>query len=168
MRRYGIVGFVAMLMAVSLAAPVPSAFGGDVKVGGPITDNVVLLDMAGKDVDLKAMMKDKQTLLVFFNTVCSNCIAELSYIDSLYEPKKSAVQPIAIGVDIGGPKVLAPFAEAKKYRYPILSDADYKVPGMFGISFTPAAVLFGADGNLKEVFTGYTEKAKEKVKSLFP
>ncbi len=168
MKMYRVAGFTAIVLALLLTSTLHALGAGVVTVGSPITDNVILLDMTGKDADLKAMMNGRETLLVFFNTVCSNCIAELSYLDSLYEPKKSPVHPIAIGVDIGGPKVLAPFAEARKFRYPILSDADARVPGIFGLSFTPASVLVGADGKVKGVFTGYSQSTKDKITALFP
>jgi peroxiredoxin len=103
----------------------------------------------------------KVTALVFFNTGCSSCLAELTEasaaVKAVNDPAKLAVYGIA--VDKRGAKSVAAYDESNKFNVKYLLDADFKIPPMFGFRYTPAMVIVDKSGKIMEVKGGFDPAA---------
>jgi peroxiredoxin len=137
-----------------------------VKVGQPIPVDLAAKKLDGTEVKIAEIAMGKETLLIFFNTVCKNCYSEIKMVDKLYS-KDGKVNVFAVGVDMQGEKILAPFRDRAELQFEILSDPAFAVPSAFGVTFTPASVVIDAEGKLAEGLPGYTEDTRAKIEALF-
>ncbi|HWR97424.1 MAG TPA: redoxin domain-containing protein, partial [Candidatus Methanoperedens sp.] len=116
-------------------------------------------DVTGKDLVGKA----KVTALVFFNTGCSSCFAELAEasnaVKAVNDPAKLEVY--AIAVDKRGALSVKAYDEGNQFAVKYLLDPEFKVPPVFGFRYTPAMVVAGKDGKIMEVRGGFDPSAEK-------
>ena len=112
----------------------------------------------GKDVKGKA----KHTVVVFMNTGCSSCLAELMTVrDTTREMKDVAIY--AIAVDKRGEEVVKAYYQSYKIDVNYLVDTNFDVPPQFGFNYTPAMII--ADKSGKIIFSkgGFRPKDRDKL-----
>jgi peroxiredoxin len=161
MKRAWIAVAVAVALSVTLCGTL--TFAADEKPAPPyLSMKVAKLDEAG-DVALKDVLKKEKTLLVFFQTACSACRGELSYLRDNFAGS-TKVDIIGISVDVR-PDQVKKYKEEYKIPFVFLSDPDYKVPAAFQVTFTPAAVLLDKEGNMVEKFLGYGAETKAALEA---
>ncbi len=97
-------------------------------------------------------------LITFLATWCFPCIGQLPILEA--EQRRHAARGfriVAVGMDLEGAEVLAPFAQEYGLPFPLLV-ADERIrkgQTAFGpISSLPASFLFGRDGRLITAFAG--------------
>ncbi|NOK05546.1 MULTISPECIES: TlpA disulfide reductase family protein [Myxococcus] len=99
--------------------------------------------------DVRAL-DGKVVLVSFFATWCFPCLAEMPTLEALqkdYGPR--GLQVVAVGMDLEGEKVLAPFADHYALRYPVLVANQAMIEGhsAFGaIQGLPTTVLLDRRG----------------------
>lgn len=107
----------------------------------------------------RAAELDGHVVLVnFFATWCFPCVAELPTLEALqrdYGPQ--GLQIVAVGMDLEGEKVLAPFADHYALRYPVLV-ADENIrsgQSAFGmIAALPTSVILDRQGRAVAAWQG--------------
>ncbi len=155
--------WIAVAVALSITVCGTLAFAADEKPAPPyLSMKVAKLDGAG-DVMLKDVLKKEKTLLVFFQTACSACRGELSFLRDNFA-NSSKVEIVGISVDVR-PDLVRKYKEEYKIPFVFLSDPDYTVPAAFKVTFTPAAVLLDKEGNLVEKFLGYDAGSKAALEA---
>ena len=111
----------------------------------------------GKDVKGKA----KYTIVVFMNTGCSSCLAELMAVKDATRENKDVVT-YAIAVDKRGEEVVKAYYESYKIEANYLVDAEFDVPPQFGFDYTPAMIIVDKTGKIIFAKGGYRPKDRDK------
>ncbi len=159
----------AMLVPVFCQAQAPAAAPAApakpkplvVAVNSPIGE-FALTDDNGKAVTEKTIA-GKPAALVFFQTACSMCAAEVEDVREIASRNKG-FQLVLVSIDMRTP---ADKFEAYRKNYagdsPIWVDNKFTLPRRFSVSATPAMALIDSKGILKEVKVGYSAADKDKV-----
>jgi peroxiredoxin len=101
---------------------------------GDVVPDFSLTDQNGKTQTLSSLRGPKGLMLVFYQSAdwCTYCKTQLVEMDQNYdELRKQGLGLAAISYD--SPAILKNFAERRKIRYPLLSDADSAVIRAFGV-----------------------------------
>ncbi|MGC4117849.1 MAG: TlpA disulfide reductase family protein [Myxococcales bacterium] len=111
-----------------------------------------------------AQLSGKVGAVYFFSTWCLPCLQELktlSTLQSKYAAQGFAV--IAIGLDLEGAKVLAPFEKASALPFPVLVADSYLRSGEspYGIiRSVPTTVLLDREGKIAAAYEGPADPLK--------
>jgi peroxiredoxin len=153
---------VVLLLAVTLlvAAGAARAEGeGKVfKAGDSMPDFLLKNGLTGEEVSFNEQIKGKSPVIVivFFNTGCSACIAEMDEASkAAVELGEEKVQVFGIAVDKRGAQAVRAYDEIYKYQVTYLLDPTFSMPPKFGFSYTPASVFVGGDGTIRVVKGGF-------------
>ncbi|MDY7231481.1 TlpA family protein disulfide reductase [Hyalangium rubrum] len=120
-----------------------------------------------------AELSGQVVLVTFFATWCFPCVAEIPTLQALqrdYGPRGFRV--VAVGMDLDGKRVLAPFAEHYELNYPVLLASESIIAGQsaFGpIRSMPMAVILDRQGRAVSAWQGvasHEDVAKEVEKAL--
>ncbi len=110
-------------------------------------------------VAFPAVAANKPALIVFFNTSCSACEAELAAAQTYLKNNKDAFKLIGIAIDAGSDatsRVIKYMEDRKLLDVTILVDPKFAVAEKYGFNFTPASVGVGKDGKVKFVLNGFS------------
>jgi len=155
--------WIAVVVALTLAVLGTFAFAADEKPAPPYLSIIVdKLDGSGK-VTIKDVLKKENTLLVFFQTACSACRGEMSFLKENHA-NNAKVNIVGISVDMR-PDLVKKYQEEAQIPFLFLSDPDYKIPAAFKVTFTPAAVLLDKEGNLIDKYLGYGPDSKAALET---
>lgn len=99
--------------------------------------------------------------IIFFATWCMPCLGQLQYFAALQrEYADRGFHVVAVGMDLEGRKVLAPFATASELPFPVLVGDQSLIKGetKFGaIKELPAVMLIDRHGKPAAAWTGFAE-----------
>ena len=144
----------------------------DLKVGDMVPDfklkNAITGEMTSYQKDLKG--KKPFSVVVFMNTGCSSCLAELTELKEALKDQKDTVNFVAIAVDKRGEEVVKAYYESYKIEATYLVDADFTIPPLFGFTYTPA-MFISNNGKIVYMKGGYNPnrdagKMTEQVKKI--
>ncbi len=143
---------------------------------GPVRPNITVSDVAFlrlTDLDAQPALLGQAAhengtgrvrLVHFFATWCFPCLAETPSLNVLSQKLSGqGLDVVAIGMDLEGETVLAPFVEMNGLTFPVLIPSDDLREGRspFGlIQALPTTFLFARDGRLAEVWEGPAEPAR--------
>jgi peroxiredoxin len=109
--------------------------------------------------------KGKPYALLFINSSCSDCRREM---DELLKLKFSDQFTVIIGaVDRNMDRALKVYKDEMNIPYPIISDSKFAVAQGFGLAFTPATVIVGADGKVEYRVAGFTDETIAATTAAF-
>lgn len=172
----GRTGRAARLLAALLlfaawlyAAPKAAAAFRNIQ-GGMEAPGFQLKDVAGNDVSLDALKKEKAVLLVFWATWSGRSLEELEDLRKLqaeYGPKGLSV--VAINVEhehMTDEDVKAVKAKAAELApsFPVALDAGLETFRNYGVVAVPSTAVLGEGGILKSAFNGYPTSARLELK----
>ncbi len=119
--------------------------------------DLVLRDLSGERFDL-ARLGGRVVLVTFFATWCFPCLVEQPSLAALHERFSGrGFSVVAVGMDLEGRKVLAPFVEAQRVPYPVLLADDEVRSGRspYGpIPALPTTFLLDRTGKLVAAYEG--------------
>lgn len=133
--------------AAEEAAPVAKV--GDMAPALKLKDAVT-----GENTDVNKALKGKMSLVVFMNTGCSSCLAEMMELNKAFG-KNDKVQLVAIAVDKRGEDAVKVFWESYQIKASYFVDPGFAVPPMFGFEYTPAMILLDGSGKIVYMKGGY-------------
>lgn len=102
--------------------------------------------------------------IVFVNSSCASCRSELGQLTKLKFDKFTL---IVAAVDARLDRILANYRDQMKVTSPIVDDSKFALAKKFGVSFTPASVIVGADGKVEVWNAGFTEDVAGKLMTAF-
>lgn len=112
---------------------------------------------------------DKLIALVFMNTSCSACQAEVSLMSRLAEKYGDKFKVYVIAVDMRGAQLVKGYDASYKYNVQYLLDPEFTIPPLFGFNYTPAMVLINKKGEILYKKGGYdrntTDELVDEIKS---
>lgn len=100
----------------------------------------------------------KPSMIVFFNTACTDCRKELPIVQELFEEFSDRANFMAIS-RAEGRKSVAAYWEKEKLEIPYSAQADRNVFGLFAKTTIPRIYIADASGTVKYIFI---EKASKK------
>lgn len=145
--------FVFSLAAVAFAADEPPKAAEAPKYGMEVNQKAAPVQLKGigdaKGVDTAALKKD--TVFVLVSSVCTACMAEMRELAANID-KFDAFEVYAVVIDMDPERAAGNLA---KFKIPMLSDADWKLGGVTGLSSSPSTVVLAKDGTIKYKTFGY-------------
>lgn len=156
MKRNILIGGATLLLAFAVYA-------------GSNTTNTAAPAFTGKTAEGRlinlADYKGKVVLLDFWASWCGPCREEFPFLVKLHEKaKKGAFTVIAINVDTEAAKMKEFLSQLETQpSFPVISDAQGKIPAMFEIKGMPTTILIDKKGVIRYRHTGFTEVEKEKL-----
>lgn len=100
----------------------------------------------------------KPSMIVFFNTACTDCRKELPIVQELYEEFSDRINFMAIS-RAEGRESIAAYWEKEKLEIPYSAQADRNVFSLFAKTTIPRIYIADASGTVKYIFI---EKASKK------
>ncbi|NOY44561.1 MAG: TlpA family protein disulfide reductase [Deltaproteobacteria bacterium] len=154
-------GWVVVLLA-GISIGVATAPAAERYTVGAAFPDLALPDVeGGRSVDVGDYLSGSVGAVVFMQTSCAACRKELLALKELVE-RYPGLRVVAISVDSGSPARVKRYREHFGFQFPFLHDPEFKTPGVFGFSFTPALVLVDEAGTIALLKGGY-RPGDEKV-----
>ncbi len=139
------------------AAAAVLAIGASVYFAGSATaapqSTFVLLDGSTKTT---ADMKGKVTLVNFWATSCTTCVAEMPKVISTYDKYKSqGYDTVAVAMSYDPPAYVVNFAETRKLPFKVAIDNTGKVAQAWGdVKLTPTTYVVNKRGEIVKRYVG--------------
>jgi len=139
---------LASLAALTLA----SVLAGCAQEAAP-TSTFVLLDGSSKTT---ADMKGKVTLVNFWATSCTTCVAEMPQIVATYDKfKDRGYDTLAVAMSYDPPSYVVNFAETRKLPFKVALDNTGKVAEAWGdVKLTPTTYIVDKQGRIVKKYVG--------------
>ena len=139
---------LASLAALTLA----SVLAGCAQEAAP-TSTFVLLDGSSKTT---ADMKGKVTLVNFWATSCTTCVAEMPQIVAPYDKfKDRGYDTLAVAMSYDPPSYVVNFAETRKLPFKVALDNTGKVAEAWGdVKLTPTTYIVDKQGRIVKKYVG--------------
>jgi cytochrome c biogenesis protein CcmG/thiol:disulfide interchange protein DsbE len=126
-------------------------------IAGYLAPAFTLNNTVGDAVTLSEY-RGQPVVVNFWASWCPPCRAEIPHFQDA--SIKYNGQATILGVDQGEPQpVVSDFGAALGVSYPLLLDTDNSVNREYGVSALPTTVFVGADGVIREVYTGIVNGA---------
>lgn len=128
------------------------------KTGDPVPDFTLKDGLAAVDVNFAKDIKGKAavTVLLFFNTGCSACMAELDEASkAAKELGDDKLKVYAFAVDRRGEQAVKAYYEIYRHQATYLLDPTFTMPPKFGFTYTPASLLVDREGKILFMKGGY-------------
>ncbi|MBI5418617.1 MAG: TlpA family protein disulfide reductase [Deltaproteobacteria bacterium] len=152
------VAAAALLACFATGAPA-------IEVGKPAVPFTLTNPVTQMEVSLPAALEKNPALIVFFNTSCAACEAELVAAKNYLHNNPNAFKLFAIAIDSTSDARarVSKFIEDKGLGVAIvLLDPKFEVAEKYGFNFTPAAVGIDKEGKVKFVVNGFS-RTESKV-----
>jgi peroxiredoxin len=154
---------VYAMCALGLLAAAPG-YAAQAVVGDPAKD-FTLKSMEGKDFTLATFKDQKPVVLVFWQSACGSCVADMKFM-SEQKGKFDKLEFAAINVDNrGGTEAwkenMNKYLSEQKVTIQVLLDPQYAIARLYGIGATPSTVMIGKDGKIANVFMGFNPGSDE-------
>jgi peroxiredoxin len=173
------VGLCGSTIAADKKAPAPAAPAAPAAAAAPAPEPVYKVGDAVPEFKLKNAItgeqvsfekgikgKAKHTIILFMNTGCSSCLAELMEVDAATKGNKDFVV-YGIAVDKRGEEVVKAYYDQYRIEVNYLVDPEFKMPPMFGFEYTPAMIIVDKNGKIKEAKGGFNpNRDKGKIAEM--
>lgn len=152
MIRKSLLAVVALLLAMSAAAAIPS---------------VTLKDINGKTVDTAKLSNDGKPMVIsFFALWCKPCQRELKAIAEVYDEwqEETGVKLIAVSIDEAqNEQKVKPLVESKGWEYEVLLDPNGEFKRQLGVNDIPHVFVVDGEGNIVWNHQGYVDGGEEDI-----
>ena len=130
--------------------------------GAAPASTMILLD--GKPFTT-AQMKGKVTLVNFWATSCTTCVAEMPQIISTYQKfEKQGFDTVAVAMSYDPPAFVVNFAETRKLPFKVAIDNTGAVARAWGdVKLTPTTYLVNKKGEIVKRYVGTPDFAAMQV-----
>ena len=143
-RRRALAGLTALALTAALAGCAQDA--------AP-ESTFVLLDGSRQTT---ADMKGKVTLVNFWATSCTTCVAEMPQIVATYDKYKAkGYDTLAVAMQYDPPSYVVNFAETRKLPFKVAIDNTGKVAQVWGdVKLTPTTYIVNKQGQIVKKYVG--------------
>lgn len=129
--------------------------------------DVEIATLEGEAVNVRDLAGgDGPTVIAFWATWCAPCKQELAAYSAAYAAWRADYGAEVVAVSIDDARQLrrvAPMAEEKGWAFPVVSDAEGKLPAALGFRSIPQVYVVAADGSIAYAHAGYTPGDEEAV-----
>lgn len=123
-----------------------------IKVGDRVPTFSLTVENGGQVRTFSTARLTGETVIVFFNTSCSDCQRDLPLLNAYYLKHKDeeGFQMVAISREEGDASVAA-YWEANHLQIPYFAQTDRRIYNLFATSIIPRVYFCGADGIVTRV-----------------
>ncbi len=122
------------------------------RVGEPAPD-FQLKDLDGQSTSL-SNFRDKPVLINFWATRCPECLAEMPYLQQVYE-ERSDEGLVVLAINIGdSPSEVKEFLQTHNLSLPVLLDTEENVARKYNITGIPTSFFIDGDGIIRQKIIG--------------
>ncbi len=136
---------------------------------GKMAPDFKLKDLEGRDITLDSL-KGRPTLINFWATWCSPCLAEMPSLQRLHKNLSKTLQVVTISVDEDRNELDEVLKELK-IALPVLLDPDGKVSKLYGTEKYPETYILDSSGVIVDKRIGAVEwdspKSLERIQKIF-
>jgi peroxiredoxin len=127
-----------------------------------------LKSVDGKTYKLSDLLAKGPVLLNFWTTWCKPCQKELPEMQELYHKyKDQGYTFVSIAEDDQRTmSKVRPTVRQRKYKFPVLIDADHSVGGLYAVRSYPTSFLIASDGTIVSTSIGYRKGDEKKIEKL--
>lgn len=151
---------LALTVVMSLIS-VSAGLGGTIEAGSPepglsgrsgssavglTAPNFRLTDLSGRQVELNSL-RGKVVIIDFWASWCGPCRYSMPRLESLHREFKDRGL-VVLAVNIEDPDDARAFLERNPFTFKVLSDADGRIAGAYGVEAIPTMFMIGADGRI--------------------
>jgi len=156
MKKPLLYGLAAALVA---AAGAGLYFGTSASASAAPESTFVLLDGSTKTT---ADLKGKVTLVNFWATSCTTCVAEMPHIASTYDKyHRQGFQTLAVAMSYDPPSYVVNFSQTRKLPFPVAIDNTGAVARAWGdVKLTPTTYLVNKKGEIVKRYVGEPDFAE--------
>lgn len=169
---------LALLVLVALLSPLASAYAEGTASGektlASIAPDFTAKGLDGRTYKLSELLEKGPVLLSFWTTYCKPCMQEMPELQKVWDRRKEAGLTY-LGIACDNSKSVAqvkPKVQSMKFQFPIISDVDQKIMGLYNVRNCPTTVLIAPDGKISLFRLGYTKGAEaeieERIVALLP
>lgn len=153
MKRSLYLAAAALVLAISLGIYLNSG------ASAAPQSSFVMLDGSTKDT---SHLKGKVTLVNFWATSCTTCVAEMPKVISTYEKYKSkGFDTIAVAMSYDPPSYVVNFAQTRKLPFSVAIDNTGEVAKAWGdVKLTPTTYLVNKRGEIVKRYVGEPDFAE--------
>lgn len=109
----------------------------------------------GRTIDL-ADLKGRVVIVDFWATWCPPCREEIPHFKALYAKHQPNLEILAVALDEGGPRVVAPFVKQQGIPYPVSDGHDQRLATAYGgIRGIPTTFVLDTQGRIYKKYVGY-------------
>ncbi len=131
-------------------------------VGAEIPDFTFKDALSGADVNFQKDIKGKgKYVIVFMNTGCSACLAELRTVDKVLNATEGKVKGYCVAVDRRGEQIVKAYNDQYKFGMTYLLDENFTLPPKFGFAYTPAMIVGDKAGKIVMLKGGFDPSSDE-------
>ncbi|GBE03097.1 thiol-disulfide oxidoreductase ResA [bacterium BMS3Abin09] len=124
-------------------------------------------DLEGKEVSLSDFYGKKVVFINIWATWCPSCKEELSSMQKLYEKfRGDDFEVLAVSIDAGGGKAVAPYMEKYRYSFPALLDISGSIQLLYGTTGVPESFIIDKKGKVAFVEIGPGDWTDPKRQAL--
>ncbi len=155
--------FLSLMLTAVLALPAAATAleGGKppaLKVGDAVPDFTFRNGLTGEEMNFTRDIigRSEAIVVVFFNTGCSACMAEMDEASkAARELGDAKVRVYGVAVDKRGEQSVKAYNEIYQYQVTYLLDPTFSMPPKFGFTYTPACALLDKEGKIVFLKGGY-------------
>ncbi len=112
-------------------------------------------DLEGKEVSLSDFYGKKVVFVNVWATWCPSCKEELPTMQRLYEKfGGDDFEVLAVSIDAGGGKAVAPYMKKHRYTFPALIDTSGSIQLLYGTTGVPESFIIDKKGRVAFVEIG--------------
>lgn len=150
-----------LLFALLFCGSVPAAVAQDV------LPDVEIATLDGEAVNVRDLGNGEgPTVVAFWATWCAPCKQELAAYNAQYAAWQQAYGAEVVAVSIDDARQqrrVGPMAEQKGWAFPVMADAEGKLPAALGFQSIPQVYVVAADGSIAYAHSGYTPGDEDAV-----
>ncbi len=110
----------------------------------------------------------KLRLVNVWATWCPTCRDEMPSMERLYrELRGQDFEILAVSIDAGGAKAVAPFLRAYGLSFPVLLDPEVSVKKPYGVTGVPESFIIDKAGIIRKVVIGPIDWSQPEVIGFF-
>ena len=114
--------------------------------------SAVVSSLENKPIDIATLSNGgRPIVIVFFDTSCKPCVAELNVIADTYEEwmDETGAKLVAIALDDEKNVAKVPlYVRGKEWSYEVYLDTDQKLPTALGITIRPTTLIIDREKNI--------------------
>ena len=116
---------------------------------GQQAPNVAMTTLDGETFEL-AELKGQPTVVTFWATTCTSCVAEIPHLKDLYEEfRPRGFEIVAVAMEYDPADQVRTMVSEKDMEYPVVLDEGGRLAEAFGnVRLTPTTFVLGPDGTI--------------------
>ncbi|MFO7857428.1 MAG: TlpA disulfide reductase family protein [Ectothiorhodospiraceae bacterium] len=138
---------------------------------GQKAPDVAMTTLEGETFEL-AELQGQPTVITFWATTCTSCVAEIPHLKDLYEEfRPQGFEIVAVAMEYDPEDQVRTMVSEKDMEYPVVLDNGGRIARAFGdIRLTPTTFVLGPDGTILQRRQGLldVDRLSQDLETMVP